>query len=117
MAPYGVLMDYLVLALNTVCGRWIRAGEPVPNRGVLFKQFSGVARAEKPRPGFGLGEPLRIRGLRESASGLPTSALADEILTPGEGQVRALFVIGGNPLLSWPNQARRGVRWSHSTCW
>ena len=106
MAPYGVLMDYLVLALNTVCGRWIRAGEPVPNRGVLFKQFSGVARAEKPRPGFGLGEPLRIRGLRESASGLPTSALADEILTPGEGQVRALFVIGGNPLLSWPNQAK-----------
>ncbi len=51
MAPYGVLMDYLVLALNTVCGRWIRAGEPLPNRGVLFKQFSGVARAEKAAAG------------------------------------------------------------------
>ncbi len=34
------------------------------------------------------------------------SALADEILTPGEGQVRALIVVGGNPLLSWPNQAK-----------
>jgi len=106
MAPYGVLMDYLVLALNTVCGRWVRAGEVLPNRGVLFRQFSGVARAEKPRPGVALGQRLRIRSLTESAAGLPTSALADEILTPGEGQVRALIVVGGNPLLSWPNQAK-----------
>ena len=106
MAPRGVLMDYLVLVLNTVCGRWVRAGQTLPNRGVLFRQFSGVARAEKPRPDAGFGPALRVRGLRESAAGLPTAALADEILTPGEGQVRALFVIGGNPLLTWPNQAK-----------
>ena len=106
MAPYGVLMDYLVLALNTVCGRWVRGGEPLPNRGVLFRQFSGVARAEKPRPAVGLGQSLRIRGLTETAAGLPTAALADEILTAGDGRVRALIVVGGNPLLSWPNQAK-----------
>ena len=106
MAGYGVLLEYLVLALNTVCGRWVRAGEPVPNRGVLFRQFSGVARAEKPRPAFGFSPPLRVRGLGETAAGLPTAALVDEILTPGDGQVRALFVVGGNPLASFPNQAR-----------
>ena len=106
MAGHGVLLEYLVLALNTVCGRWVRAGEPIPNRGVLFRQFSGVARAEKPRPAFGFGPPLRVRGLGETAAGLPTAALVDEILTPGEGQVRALFVVGGNPLASWPNQTR-----------
>ena len=106
MAPHGVLMDYLVLALNTVCGRWVRAGEPLPNRGVLFRQFSGVARAEKPRAAVGLGQSLRVRGLTETAAGLPTAALADEILTPGPGQVRALIVVGGNPMLSWPNQAK-----------
>jgi anaerobic selenocysteine-containing dehydrogenase len=106
MAPHGVLMDYLVLALNTVCGRWIRAGEEVPNRGVLFRQFPGVARAEKPRAATGFGESLRVRGLTETAAGLPTAALADEILTPGPGQVRALIVVGGNPLLAWPNQAK-----------
>lgn len=106
MAPHGVLMDYLVLALNTVCGRWVKAGERVPNRGVLFRQFSGVARAEKPRAATGFGEVLRVRGLTDTAAGLPTAALADEILTPGEGQVKALFVVGGNPLLSWPNQAK-----------
>ena len=106
MAPHGVLMDYLVLALNTICGRWVKAGERMPNRGVFFRQFSGVARAEKPRSAAGFGEALRVRGLTDTAAGLPTSALADEILTPGDGQVRALFVIGGNPLLSWPNQAK-----------
>jgi len=106
MAGHGVLLEYLVLALNTVCGRWVRAGEPVPNRGVLFRQFSGVARAEKPRPAFGFSPPLRVRGLGETAAGLPTAALVDEILTPGDGQVRALFVVGGNPLASFPNQAR-----------
>lgn len=106
MAPHGVLMDYLVLALNTICGRWVKAGERMPNRGVLFRQFSGVARAEKPRSAVGSGEALRVRGLTDTAAGLPTAALADEILTPGEGQVRALFVIGGNPLLSWPNQEK-----------
>ena len=106
MAPHGVLMDYLVLALNTVCGRWIKAGERMPNRGVLFRQFSGVARAEKPRAATGFGAALRVRGLTDTAAGLPTAALAEEILTPGEGQVKALFVVGGNPLLSWPNQAK-----------
>lgn len=111
MAPHGVLMDYLVLALNTVCGRWVRAGEPIPNRGVLFRQHSGVARAEKPRPAAGFGERLRVRGLADTAAGLPSAALSDEILTPGEGQVRALIVVGGNPLTSWPNadKARRAL--------
>jgi anaerobic selenocysteine-containing dehydrogenase len=47
-----------------------------------------------------------VRGLHDTAAGLPTAALADEILTPGAGQVRALIVVGGNPLASWPNRAR-----------
>ncbi len=106
MAPHGVLMDYLVLALNTICGRWVRAGETVPNRGVLFRQFSGVARAEKLRPAAGFGESLRVRGLTDTAAGLPTAALPDEILTAGPGQVKALFVVGGNPLTAWPNEAK-----------
>lgn len=106
MAPHGVLMDYLVLALNTICGRWIKAGEVIPNRGVLFRQFSGVARAEKPRAAALSGESLRVRGLTETVAGLPTAALADEILQSGAGQVKALFVVGGNPMVSWPNQEK-----------
>jgi anaerobic selenocysteine-containing dehydrogenase len=106
MAPHGTLMEYLLLSLNTLCGRWVRAGETVPNLGVFFRMFSGVARAEKPRPGFGFGEALRVRGLTNTAAGMPTAALADEILEPGDGQVRALIVVGGNPLTAFPNRAK-----------
>ncbi len=106
MAPHGVLLEYLILAINTLCGRWIRSGENIPNQGVLYRMHTGVARAEKPQPGWGFGEQLRVRGLTDTASGLPTSALSDEILTPGEGQVRALFVVGGNPLPNWPNREK-----------
>ena len=106
MAPHGTLMEYLLLSLNTLCGRWVKAGETVPNLGAYFRMFSGVARAEKPRPGFGFGESLRVRGLTNTAAGMPTAALADEILTPGDGQVRALFVVGGNPLTAFPNRGK-----------
>jgi anaerobic selenocysteine-containing dehydrogenase len=37
---------------------------------------------------------------------MPTAALADEILEPGEGQVRALLCIGGNPVVAWPDQQK-----------
>jgi len=106
MAPHGTLMEYLLLCLNSLCGRWIRAGEEIPNKGVLYRMYTGHARAEKPRPGFGFGEKLRVRGLADTAAGLPTAALADEILTPGAGQVKALFVSGGNPLANWPNRLK-----------
>jgi anaerobic selenocysteine-containing dehydrogenase len=106
MAPHGTVMEYLILCLNTLCGRWLRAGETIPNKGVLFRMYTGHARAEKPRPGFGFGEKLRVRNLADTAAGLPTAALADEILTPGEGQVKALFVVGGNPLANWPNRLK-----------
>ena len=75
----------------------------MPNLGVWFNMYNGKARAEKRRPAFGFGEKLRVRDLGDTAAGLSTPALPDEILTPGEGQVRALFVTGGNPLAAWPN--------------
>lgn len=49
---------------------------------------------------------MRVHGLRENASGLPTAALADEILLDGEGQVKVLFCLGGNPVLAWPDQKK-----------
>ena len=85
MAPHGNLTEYLLLCLNTVCGRWRRAGERVANPGALLPQAVPVAQAQAPRRAFGFGEKLRVRGLANSAAGLPTAALADEILEPGRG--------------------------------
>ncbi|RLU01592.1 molybdopterin oxidoreductase family protein [Ketobacter sp.] len=45
----------------------------------------------------------RVRGLPEFGGELPSSALAEEILTPGEGQIKALVTGAGNPVLSTPN--------------
>ncbi|MGB3623613.1 MAG: molybdopterin oxidoreductase family protein [Ketobacter sp.] len=45
----------------------------------------------------------RVRGLPEFGGELPSSALAEEILTSGEGQIRALITGAGNPVLSTPN--------------
>lgn len=106
MARRGNLTEYLTLALNTLCGHWRREGEPLPNPGVLMAPSPSKAQAFDPYPGWGFGEKLRVRGFSDTAAGLPTAALADEILMPGEGQVRALFSLGGNPMAAWPDQAK-----------
>ncbi len=106
MAPHGNVTEYLLLALITLCGRWLRAGERVPNPGALLPQFPAKAQANPPWPSHGYGEKLRVRGLGDAACGLPTAALAEEILLDGPGQVKALFVLGGNPLLAWPDQKK-----------
>ena len=48
----------------------------------------------------------RVRGLAETMGELPASCLAEEIDTPGEGQIRALVTVAGNPVLSTPNGGR-----------
>jgi len=104
MAPRGMLTEYLLLALQTICGHWPRDNEVVPNPFVLLPPYQLRAQAVAPRKAWGFGEKLRVRNLEDTVSGLSTAALADEILLEGEGQVRALFNLGGNPLSAWPDQ-------------
>lgn len=101
----GTLFEYLLLSLNTVCGQWSREGEPVPNPGTLSPPFPAIAQASPPRQGYGYGESLRVRGLANCDGGLQASALAEEILLEGDGQVRALIGVGGNPASAIPDQA------------
>lgn len=104
MSPRGNLSEYLILCLNTLCGNWRREGEALPNPGVLMPPATATAQAQSPRRGWGFGEKLRVRNLGSCAAGLPTAALAEEILLEGEGQIRALICIGGNPVVAWPDQ-------------
>jgi anaerobic selenocysteine-containing dehydrogenase len=48
---------------------------------------------------------MRIRGLEQSVAGMPAAALVDEILMPGEGQIRALFMHAG-AMRTMPDEAR-----------
>ncbi|WP_193043391.1 molybdopterin-containing oxidoreductase family protein [Mycolicibacterium baixiangningiae] len=105
-AMHGNLLEYLCLCLTTICGRWQRAGERVVRPNTLMPAFTAKAQPHPPYEGWGYGERLRVRGLTDTVSGMPTAALADEILLPGEGQVKALICIGGNPMAAWPDQRK-----------
>jgi anaerobic selenocysteine-containing dehydrogenase len=102
----STLLEYLVMVLNTVCGRYLRAGERVWNPGVLLPEVGHKAQPNPPRPAYGYGEHLRVRGLADAACGLSTAALADEMLLDGPGRVRALLCLGGNPAAAWPDHDR-----------
>ncbi len=68
--------------------------------------FTAKAQPHPPYEGWGYGERLRVRGLTDAVCGMPTAALADEILLEGDGQVKALICVGGNPMAAWPDQRK-----------
>jgi anaerobic selenocysteine-containing dehydrogenase len=106
MAPHPLATELLVSALNTLCGRYARAGDALGHSGVLTRRALRRAQPLPPRPFWGKVPEPRVRGLRSFFYEQPTPALADEILTPGEGQVRALICHGGNPAVAFPDQEK-----------
>lgn len=99
LGRHGTLVCHLLDALSIVTGNLDRAG------GMLFAQ--AVIPLED------LGEKAgkmtydsarsRIGDLPEVMSTYPAALIAEEIITPGDGQLRALFVTAGNPVLTVPN--------------
>jgi anaerobic selenocysteine-containing dehydrogenase len=104
---FGSLASWLVDVINVLTGHLDEPG------GAMFaKPASGGANTHGPAgrgKGVRFGRRLsRVRQLPEVYGELPVACLAEEIETPGEGQVRALITIGGNPALSTPNGERLG---------
>lgn len=96
---FGTASSWLVDVLNVLTGNLDRPG------GAMFP----LAAHEQPRRrgAFQMGRWVsRARGLPETRGELPVSTLADEILEPGPGRLRALITIAGNPVLSTPNSDR-----------
>jgi anaerobic selenocysteine-containing dehydrogenase len=109
MAPYSALSEHLVCVLNAVCGRYNRAGEKLLNPGMLSPPRgyrAQVIPADAIRRGFRAGAKVRVRDIEPMIGEQPTSALAEEILMKGDGQVRALISVGGNPVVAFPDQLR-----------
>ena len=93
---FGTLNHWLIQLLNLVTANFNAEG------GVLFTH-PAVNDFATTRPGK-LGRfKSRVSGKPEFNGELPVTALAEEILTPGDGQIRALFTCAGNPVLSTPN--------------
>jgi anaerobic selenocysteine-containing dehydrogenase len=101
---FGTHASWLVDVLNVLTGNLDREGGAMFTRAAAGQKNSSWGGAGRP-PSFGRWNS-RVRGLPELFGELPVSVLAEEIDTPGEGQVRALFTVAGNPLLSTPNSGR-----------
>ncbi|MGH9114092.1 MAG: molybdopterin dinucleotide binding domain-containing protein [Acidimicrobiales bacterium] len=107
-AEFGTLTSWLVDVLNTLTGNLDRAG------GAMFTTAAAGASNTRGTPRYGRGVKLhrrrsRVRGLGETLGELPVACLAEEIDTPGEGQIRAMVTVGGNPVVSTPNAGRLDV--------
>ncbi len=104
-AEFGTLASWAVDVLNVVSGNLDRPG------GAMFPLAAHARRPGPPAPGRGFRtgrHRSRVKGYPEVMSELPVATLADEILEPGEGQVRALVTVAGNPMLSTPDAGRLG---------
>ncbi|MDC3330842.1 molybdopterin-dependent oxidoreductase [Pseudomonadales bacterium] len=104
MSPRSILTMHLIGVLNTLCGRVNRVGERVANPGVLQPARPRYAEVIGPEHAYGKGPWSRVRGLGEILGEMPTATLSDEILLEGEGQIKALICLGGNPVVAFPDQ-------------
>lgn len=99
--PWGTVCQWAVNCLNTLTGNLDRPGGAMFTTPAIDAVGTGL---------IGRGHHdawrSRVRDLPETAGELPVAALREEIETPGEGQVRAMLTVAGNPVLSTPDGAR-----------
>src|SRR6185369_8430170 len=102
---FGTLASWLVDVVNILTGNFDRPG------GLMFGNPIAWPLASLPDPQWADGVSFgrfrsRVRGAAEVLGQFPLSCLAEEIATPGDGRIRALVTIAGNPVISSPDAAR-----------
>lgn len=102
---FGTVNSWLVDLINVLTGNLDREG------GAMFAKAAAFAANTQGRPGIGKGvttgrRKSRVSGAPEVYGELPITLLAEEIETPGPGQVKALITIASNPVLSTPGGPR-----------
>jgi anaerobic selenocysteine-containing dehydrogenase len=94
---FGTLSQWLINALNVLTGNCDSVG------GVMFAAPAFEILRKRREPNLFNRWQSRVRGLPEFMGELPVAAMAEEVLTAGNGQIRALITSCGNPVLSVPN--------------
>ena len=102
---YGTLASWLVDVLNVLSGHLDSPG------GAMFAKSAAFASNTTGKPGIGKGVSTgrhfaRVSGAPEVFGELPITCMAEEIETAGPGQIRVLFTVATNPVLSSPNGPR-----------
>lgn len=99
---FGSLASWLVDVINILTGHFDTPG------GAMFPRPAAWSITTQPLPGLEGGAPefgrwhTRVRGAKEVLGQAPVSCMAEEIATPGDGQLKALITVAGNPVLSTP---------------
>ncbi len=102
---FGTLATWLVDVVNVLTGNFDRPG------GMMFGKPIAWSLSSLPNPQWADGYEFgrwrsRVRGAPEVLGQVPVSCLAEEIASPGEGQLRGLVTIAGNPVISAPDAGR-----------
>jgi anaerobic selenocysteine-containing dehydrogenase len=102
---FGTVASWLVDVVNVLAGNLDREG------GAMFTKPAVGGANTGGTPGKGRGvrfgrRTSRAKGLPEFFGEFPVVTLADEIETPGDGQVRAFVTVAGNPVVSTPDSNR-----------
>jgi anaerobic selenocysteine-containing dehydrogenase len=98
---FGTLASWAVDLVNICSGNLDRPG------GAMFTRAAAVVDGESRRQNARVHRwRSRVKDLPEVFGELPVATLADEIETPGDGQIRALVTVAGNPVVSTPNAQR-----------
>jgi anaerobic selenocysteine-containing dehydrogenase len=100
LQSFGTLNQWLVQLVNIVTGNLDREGGAMLTNPLIPITGPGT------RPGHYAQWRSRVSGLPESGGELPVAVLAEEILTPGGGQIRGMVTVCGNPVLSTPDGRR-----------
>jgi anaerobic selenocysteine-containing dehydrogenase len=109
---FGTLASWAVDVLNLVTGNL-----DTPGGAMFARPAHGQRRSAGPGAGFAVGRfRSRVKGYPEVLGELPVATLADEIETAGEGQIRALVVVAGNPARSTPDSKRLERALAGLTC-
>jgi anaerobic selenocysteine-containing dehydrogenase len=97
---FGTVCQWALQLINLLTGNLDReGGVMLPSPAIDVVKLGLLGRGHIGR------YSSRVRGLAEFGGELPVSVLREEIETPGKGQVRALFTVAGNPVLSTPDGA------------
>ncbi|HUE39246.1 MAG TPA: molybdopterin-dependent oxidoreductase, partial [Candidatus Binatia bacterium] len=101
---FGTLASWLVDVVNVLTGNLDRPGGAMFTTPAASFKYGDTSQKTRKLP-YGRWKS-RVRGLAEFAGELPAVTLAEEIDTPGDGQIRGLVTVSGNPVLSSPNGTR-----------
>lgn len=93
---FGTLTQYLIMLFNMLTGNLDETG------GMMFTQPAADLLPHSGRGSIG-NYHSRVRKLPNFAGEFPVSTLAEEMTTPGEGQIKAMVIGAGNPILTTPN--------------